>query len=125
MPTDENLSIERREGKTPDVLIFKLSGPITTRTLFDLQADLRAVPDGSVTILDMTEVPYLDSGGIGVVINHYVHGQKTGGKLIVAAVNSRALELFKLTKVDTLIQMTGDMEEAERMAVWKRLNPGA
>lgn len=113
MATEEHLSIERRAGKSAGILIFTVIGPITVRTLFDFQNELRGTPSPAVTILDLTGVPYLDSGGMGSVINHYVHCLRNGGKLSVAGVNSRALALFKLTKVDTLIPMYASVEEAE------------
>lgn len=116
MATDELISIERNPGKAVGVEIIRLSGPLTLRNLFDLQNELRSTPPAAVTILDMTAVPYLDSSGMGAVINHYVRCQKCGTKLIVAGVNSRALELFMLTKVHTVIPMAVSVEEAEGLA---------
>jgi hypothetical protein len=54
-----------------------------------------------------------DSAGMGAIINHYVHCQNKGVQLIVAGVNSRVMELFKMTKVDTVIALAGTVEEAE------------
>ena len=116
MPADEQLTIERREGKSADVQIFTLTGPITLRTMFPFQSELRSAPSPAVTILDMAGVPYLDSAGMGVVINQYVHCQKLHCKLFAAGVNNRALELFKLTKVDTLIPLFATVEDAEASA---------
>ncbi|MGA3373232.1 MAG: STAS domain-containing protein [Terracidiphilus sp.] len=50
---------------------------------------------------------------MGAIINHYVHCQNKGVQLIVAGVNSRVMELFKMTKVDTVIALAGTVEEAE------------
>jgi anti-sigma B factor antagonist len=77
---------------------------------------LRATPSPAVTILDFTGVPYLDSAGMGAVINQYVHCQRNHVKLFAAGVNNRALELFRLTKVDTLIPIFPHVEEAESHA---------
>jgi len=116
MNRDEQISIERKTGKSPDVAIITVTGPITVRTLFDFQSALKAEASPAVTILDLTGVPYLDSGGMGSVINHFVHCQKNHVKLFVVGVNNRALELFRLTKVDTLIPMLATLEEAEAKA---------
>ena len=116
MPSDEQISIERKEGKSSDVLIYTVTGPITLRTLFEFQQELRSTTSPAVTILDFTGVPYLDSAGMGVVINQYVHCMKNNVKLLAVGVNNRALELFKLTKVDTLIPLYATMEEAEAKA---------
>jgi anti-sigma B factor antagonist len=116
MPNDDPLSIERCSGKTPDIVILKLTGPVTLRNLFGLQNELRSAPPPAVTILDLSGVPYMDSAGMGAVINHYVHCQNKGGRLIAAGVCCRALELFKLTKVHTIIPMFESVEEAEATA---------
>jgi len=115
MPTDETLTFDRRQGKSPDVAIFRITGPITIRNMFELQDEFRKAPP-PVTILDLTNVPYLDSAGMGIVINLYVHCTKAKTKVATAGVNSRALELFRLTKVDTLIPMFETLEAAEASA---------
>jgi anti-anti-sigma factor len=66
-----------------------------------------------VAILDLSEVPYMDSAGMGAVINYFVHCEKNGITMIVAGVSSRVMELFRLTKVDTVISLAGSVEEAE------------
>ena len=113
MALDAPLTIERIEGKTPGTLIYRLIGPLTLRNLFDLQSQLRSADPPPVTIIDLTEVPYMDSTGMGMIVNHHVRCKSKGTKLIVSGVNSRVFELFKLTKVDTVIPMTSTVEEAE------------
>ena len=111
---DEPLIIELCRTDRPDTRIIGLQGPITINTLFNLQQELR---NGiwSVTILEMLGVPYMDSAGMGVIINFYVSCQKNGRKLIVCGLNYRVIELFKLTNVDTLITIDDDLDEAEAL----------
>jgi anti-anti-sigma factor len=116
MAIDDPLVIERTEGKAPGTLIFRLIGPVTLRNLFGLQQQLRGSASPSLTILDLSGVPYMDSAGMGAIINHYVHCQNKGVLLIVAGVNSRVMELFKMTKVDTVISLAATVEEAEAQA---------
>lgn len=113
MATDEPLATERKQGKTTDILIFQLTGPVTLRNLFDLQDQLRSGDVSRVSILDLAGVPYMDSAGIGSILNYYVHCQKNGVKLIVAGVSGRVMELFKLTHVDTIMSFATSVEEAE------------
>jgi len=42
MLNDGPLTIDRKEGKTADTLIFCLSGPLTLRNIFEFQAELAA-----------------------------------------------------------------------------------
>jgi anti-anti-sigma factor len=113
MATDEPLAIERKRGETPDILIFHLIGPVTLRNLFEFQDQLRSGDLPRASILDLSSVPYMDSAGMGAIINYYVHCQNKGVKLIVAGVNGRVMELFKLTRVDTVISLAPSVEEAE------------
>ncbi len=84
--------------------------------LFEFQSTLRTDPPAAL-ILDLTGVPYMDSAGMGAIINYFVSAQRHGRKLIVAGVNGRVLELFKLTKVDGLLTMKPTVAEAELAVV--------
>ncbi len=113
MLNDGPLTIDRKEGKNPGTRIFCLSGPLTLRNLFELQAELRSVVPPPLTIIDITDVPYMDSAGMGLVMNHYVRCQTKGAKLMVTGANSRVMDLFKVTKVDTVLPLAPSIEAAE------------
>ena len=113
MLNDGPLTIDRKDGKNPGTRVFSLSGPLTLRNLFELQAELRGLTPPPVTVIDLTEVPYMDSAGMGLVMNHYVRCQTRGAKLIVAGANNRVMDLFKVTKVDTVLPLVKSIEDAE------------
>ena len=116
MAIDDPLAIQQTAGKAPGSIILRLTGPVTLRNLFDLQSKLRAGEPPALTILDLTGVPYMDSAGMGAVINHYVRCQGKGKRLIAVGVSPRVLELFKMTRVDAVITMVATVEEAEARA---------
>lgn len=116
MLNDAPLSIERAEGKAAGTVIFRFTGPLTLRNLFTMQEQLRDGELPRVTILDFSGVPYMDSAGMGVVVNYHVHCQNKGGKLIAVGVTPRIMELFKITRVDAVIRMAATVEEAEAQA---------
>jgi anti-anti-sigma factor len=117
-------NIERKEGKAPSTVIFRLSGPFTARSmygsltplalrdLFNFQS-LTGEQAPLVNILDLTRVPYMDSSGLGMIVTHYVHCQGKGIRLILAGVSPRVLELFKMTKVDTTLPTVTTVEEVD------------
>ena len=117
-------TIERKEGKTPGTVIFRLCGPFTARDMFSTLAPIaihdmlkfQSVPGEeppTLNILDLTEVPYMDSSGLGRIVSHYVHCRGKGIRMIAAGANPRVLELFKMTKVDSVIPMAVTVEEAD------------
>jgi anti-anti-sigma factor len=117
-------SIERKEGKAPGTVIFRLCGPFTARDMFgsltpvalhnmlDFQSTPGEAPP-AVNILDLTDVPYMDSTGLGMIVRHYVRCQSKGVRLIAAGVSPRILELLKLTKVEAVFSVTATVEEAD------------
>jgi ABC-type transporter Mla MlaB component len=121
---DTPFSIERKEGKASGAVIFHLCGPFTARDMYGSltplglrnMLDFQSIPDEeppAVNIFDLTEVPYMDSAGLGIVVGHYVSCQRKGIRLIAAGVGPRVPELLKMTKLDTTIPMTNTVDEAD------------
>jgi anti-anti-sigma factor len=117
-------TIERNQGKTPGTFIFRLSGPFTARDMYG-----RLSPDAlrntfeseegddphTLHILDLTEVPYVDSAGLGMFVSHYVRCESRGVRLVLAGVSPRVVQLFEMTKVDKFFPRVGTVEEADRV----------
>src|SRR5277367_3014748 len=117
-------ALERKEGNAPGTLIFRFCGPFTARDMYgsltpdalNKMLDFQSVTGSelpALNILDLTEVPYMDSAGLGIVVRHVVRCKSKGVRLVAAGVSSRVLELFKMTKVDGLISTVPTVEEAE------------
>lgn len=113
MLNDGPLTVDRKEGKTPDTWIYCLAGPLILRNIFEFQTQLRSAPPPPLTVLDLTAVPYMDSAGMGLVMNQYVRCQTRGTRFVVTGANSRVLDLFKVTKVDKVLPLAGTIEEAD------------
>lgn len=103
-------------------MIFHLAGPFTARDMFSSLTPLAPrnmfefpADDNppSLNIFDLTQVAYMDSAGIGIIVSHYVRCQDKGIRMIAAGGSPRVLQLFKITKVDTFIPVTATVEEAD------------
>jgi anti-anti-sigma factor len=112
LPMDQ-LEIERKPGSAPDVSILTLKGPLTLATLFDFQTVLRQ-PDLKSTIIDFANVPYMDSGGLGVVLSHWAHTQRNGSKFALVAMSEKVRVILEMTKVDTVMPSYPTVADAER-----------
>jgi anti-anti-sigma factor len=86
--------------------------PVGLRAMLNFQSTPGETPP-LVNILDLTDVPYMDSAGLGIVVGHYVSCQRKGIRLIAAGGSPRVRELLKMTKVDTTIPMTATVAEAD------------
>ncbi len=120
-------TIERSEGKTPGTVVFRLAGPFTARDMYaslspdELRSTFEVEESGSHDlqvppqhILDLTEVPYIDSAGLGMIVSHYVRCQSKGIRLVLAGVCPRVAQLFLMTRVDKFFPRVATVEEADR-----------
>ena len=109
---DEPFTIEAAPGSHADAVVLRLKGPLTISTLFPLQDHLHAqkVP---LTILDMTEVPYIDSAGLGAILMGHVSAEKNARRLVLVGVSERVMSLVRMTRVDTVLTTFPTIEAAE------------
>lgn len=107
----EKLTFELLDGASPNEHIYHLQGPMVLGNMFAFQEVLRS--ESVTTILDLTDVPYMDSAGLGVLTNSYVSHQKNGRKLLFVGVNERVQTLFKITKLDQLFEIFPTVESAQ------------
>jgi anti-sigma B factor antagonist len=108
----ENLTISSTPGTLSGSMVFKLDGPLVIRDFFEFQRTMQE-DHSKVTILDLGEVPYADSTGIGALVNAYVSRDKTGRKLALVNVTPRVMTVLKVTRVDQLFQFYPSVQAAE------------
>lgn len=63
-------------------------------------------------ILNLKEVDYIDSTGLGTMVICFTTLQKAGGNLKLLHLNRRNIELLLLTKLSTVFQIFGDEQDA-------------
>ena len=105
----ETLTIEKRDG-AGGVCIMTLSGPLTLRTLFDFQEVSRA--ETRPIIVDIHNVPYMDSAGLGSVIGLFVSCQRHKRGFGIIGLSERIRTLFQVTHVDGMLPCFDSLEAA-------------
>ena len=92
--------------------ILRLSGPFTLQQVFDFQAVMRTGTD-PVTIIDLTEVPYMDSASLGAIMGAHVACHKNQRQYALVGVSERLQMLFEVGGVDKLLIVYPTVEEAK------------
>jgi anti-sigma B factor antagonist len=106
---DEPLNIEDL-GLQNNARVLRLSGPLTISTLYKFQDTVRADSAASL-VLDFTNVPYVDSAGVGAMVGAYVRHQKAGHTVTLAGVNQRVRNTLKVTQVDSFFTYTDSVPQ--------------
>ena len=110
---DAPMTFTQRPGSRDGIEILSLSGPFTLGNMFQLQRALQELHPPFL-IFDITQVPYMDSAGLGLLVNFYVAAQKHGRRMAIVGATQRIIALFELTKVDSLLRLYPTVEDAER-----------
>jgi anti-anti-sigma factor len=109
---DEPLTYNFSQGKSDRTTVLKLVGPLTISTMFGFQNEFRAATPQAM-IVDLSETTYMDSAGLGLIMNYYVAAADHGRKLLLAGINDRIKALMEVTKVLGLLQRFPSVEAAE------------
>lgn len=59
-------------------------------------------------VLNLEGVPYVDSSGLGEIASAHVTVSRTGGRLLLAAVNERVMEALTVTKLMRVLASAPD-----------------
>lgn len=111
------MALEYFDWEVEGVSVLHLQGSIT---LGDGTSKLRqlilATLDAGKTkvLLNMAEVHYLDSSGLGELIAAYTTVRRRGGQLKLMKLTPRVRDLVQLTKVHSIFEVFPDEESAVR-----------
>lgn len=109
---DAPLSYAVESGKQEGTTILRIVGPLTLSNMFALQQDLRGL-NAPVLILDMSEVTYMDSAGLGLLMNAYASAENHKRRFLLAGVNARVTTLLQMTKLDGILTIFPSVAAAE------------
>ena len=114
------MALNTTTSKIDGVIVVYLSGAIffgeESASLRVLVKDL--LNKSRQIVLDLGEVTYIDSGGLGTLVALYASARKIGGDIKLACLGRRANEVLQITKLATLFEIFDTAESA--IASFKR-----
>src|ERR1700736_6639683 len=111
------MALEHFDWEVGDVIVVHLSGPITlgqgTSKLRDIINTM--LESGKKRILlNMSEVYYLDSSGLGELVAAHNTVTRQGGKLKLMKLTRRVQDVVQLTRVYRIFEIFQDEDTAVR-----------
>jgi anti-sigma B factor antagonist len=100
------------------IVTIELWGRLTADTLepFQLTVARHLREGGQGFVIDLQNVDYIDSEGLGSLIQAYTTCKKRGAAIVFAHVFGRNLQLLKTTKLLTVFEVYASRLEAQRAA---------
>jgi len=98
---------------------FKITGEIDAYTAPVLKERLATVQDEkSVQVeLNLSEVSYMDSTGLGVFVGFYKRVSANEGNLKITGLNARLKRLFEITGLDEIMEIEAEKGGTENATV--------
>ena len=103
------------EPAAHQIVILEPNGRLTAETVhvFTEVVDKRLRDGCHDLILDLENVSYLDSAGIGALAHAYTSSRKHGGRVVFVHVVGKNRELLRITKLLTVFEVFNTTTEAQ------------
>lgn len=109
------MSLEIQEREREGIVILDLKGRITSGpeagAFRDAAAAVAGRPNPNL-ILNMANVDYVDSTGLGAMVMAATTVKRNGGKVKLLNMNKRNIELLVMTKLATIFEIFNDEQDA-------------
>jgi len=93
---------------TEDATVVRVSGNLTRPDAGTFKDQVKAlIPQGGRLVLDLSDVIYMDSSGLGGVVSVYVSTKKAGCELKLINLNKRVRELLGVTNLLSVFETAG------------------
>jgi len=103
------------ENMPQGIAVVRLSGGLTLGTSLKI-ADSQiqsAIEDGiSKMVIDLTDVEYVDSAGLGMLMYAYGMLNEKKGTLRLCGVTQRVMSLLQMTKTDMFLPIDKSLDES-------------
>jgi anti-sigma B factor antagonist len=113
LPNETGFSVIIHRDSDPTVI--GVMGDLDSFTACELRAGIAEVLDSQGTILDIREVPFVDSAGLGALVGGIRRLREAGGSVALCCTRSSVLRLLRMTGVERIVDITKSPAEARRV----------
>lgn len=108
------MALELRERTEEGVVILALTGRLTVGESATVREKIDELVKAGKTkvVMDLSEVEYIDSTGLGHLVIYYTSLKKQDGALKLVNLNKRNVELLLLTRLHTIFEVFTDVQDA-------------
>ena len=97
-----------------DILVIKLHGKLDEQTFTEFNEEIERQYNAGMRkiIVDCSHLGYVSSYGIGALVRAQAKLRRQGGEMKLAAIQSMVADVFRIVRLDRLLDIYGDIEFA-------------
>ncbi len=109
----QDFKLDKTDGPVSGQKVIRIRGPLNLPNIVAVQSALRD-ESASALLLDLQDVPYVDSAGLGSLVMSHVSLQKRGGRVALVGCNQRVKTVLEMSRLDTILKMFPTQDEAQQ-----------
>jgi anti-sigma B factor antagonist len=98
-----------------DPAVIRVRGELDSDSARQLRAGIAELVGHERTIVDIREVPFVDSAGLGALVGGIRRLREAGGSVVLCCTRSSVLRLLRMTGLDRIVAVTASPAEAGRV----------
>lgn len=98
-----------------DPAVIRVAGELDSFTASELRSSIAEVLGHPGTILDIRDVPFVDSAGFGAVVGGIRRLREAGSSVALCCTRSSVLRLLRMTGLDRIVPIADSPANARRM----------
>ena len=99
--------------KKGNTTVVSIEGEITLDTREQLKTAIEDLGGKDTKlIVDLSKVSYIDSSGLGLLVDEHKAYRDSGGRLALCSANDNLLKLFEITRLNSLFDSYDNAETA-------------
>jgi len=97
-----------------DEAVISVAGELDSFTACELRAGITGVLGRKAAVIDIRDVPFVDSAGLGALMGGIRRLREAGGEVALCCTHPGVLRLLLVTGLDRIVAITGSPAEARR-----------
>ncbi|MBU0616852.1 MAG: STAS domain-containing protein [Planctomycetes bacterium] len=113
----EGHNLDVRAEREPEVTILYLCGEVDLRTAPQLRGTFLDLVDEKPAriILDLSGVSYVDSSGVGTIVELKRRAMRHKSKVVLVGLQERVRSVFEITRLNKFFDITHSIDEAREV----------
>jgi anti-sigma B factor antagonist len=106
-----NLELKKLPASDASHLVTRLTGKLSLETVHNFIQTLRPEPAAQL-ILDLSGVSFLDSAGVGALVQLFVHRRNLGKSFALTGLSRQSSAVIQVAGLNKLLPIHSSVEEA-------------
>jgi anti-anti-sigma factor len=105
------LDLEKQPGSSDSQMVVRLNGKLSLETVHNFIQSVRPEPTPHL-VLDMSGVSFLDSAGVGALVQIFVHRRNAGKAFALAGLTKQGGAVIQVAGLNKLLPIHASVGEA-------------